>query len=156
EVETSDDVLVDAVDEHVTVVGLDLGRVEDAHAVLILEGAEVAMQIELPVLGEDDAVERPLVALALQELQVRLHGCATVVRALRGGMHVQDHRRPTLRPPVERTQAEGMERTFGSVIPGAASSNPPSTAMPIRTASGAVSTRLVMSRGPSASCTIAR
>src|SRR5205085_9418507 len=94
--------------------------------------------IELPVLGEHDAVERPLVALPLQELQVRLDGRAAVVRQLGVEVQVEDH-----------------GRNLSSVTSEVTSSNTACTGMPIRTASGAHPTTLVMSRGPSSSSTMA-
>ena len=69
EVEARQDVVVHAEDQHVAVVGLDLGGVQDEEAVPVLQLAEVARRVELAVLGEHDAVERPLVALALEQLQ---------------------------------------------------------------------------------------
>ena len=91
EVEAGDDVGVDAVDQHVAVVGLDLGGVEDEDAIPVLERPVVARRIELAVLGEDDAVERALLALALQELQVGFDRRAAVVRELGVEVKVEDH-----------------------------------------------------------------
>src|SRR5689334_12581525 len=139
-VEARDDVAVHAVDEHVAVVGLDLGGVQDEDAVAVLERAVVARGIELTMLREHDAVERTLRALPLEELQVRLDGRTAVVGQLRVEMEVEDH---------------GAGRNLGSVTSGVTSSNTTSTAMPIRTASGAQPTTFVMRRGPSSSSTIA-
>src|SRR5262249_18114016 len=91
EVEAGEDVRVHAVDQDVTVVGLDLGGIQDQQAVAVLQLAEVALQIELAVLGEHDAVERSLGPLALQQLQVRLDRRPAVVRALRVQMQIENH-----------------------------------------------------------------
>jgi hypothetical protein len=140
EVETREDVGVDAVDEDVPVVGLHLGRRQDAEAVGVLQRAIVAHEVELPVLRQHDAVERPLVALPREELQVRLDGRAAVVRQLGVEVQVEDH---------------GTGRNFGSVISGVRSSNTTSTGMPMRTASGGQPTTLDGMRTPSSSSTIA-
>src|SRR5262249_35428896 len=129
-----------SVDQHVTVVGLDLRGVQDEESVPVLQVAEIAPGIELAVLGEHDAVERALVALALQQLQVRLDRRPAVVRAIRVQMQIENHARG-------RTSARS---TWGGRPP-----TPPPPAMPMRTASGAQSTTLVMRRSPSASSTTA-
>ena len=147
EVETREDVLVDAVDEHVTVVGLDLGRVQDEEAIAVFERPVLPPQVELPVLRQHDAVERSFVAFAGEELQVRLDRCAAVVRKLGVEVEIEDHR-----PGEPRLQAG---RNFGKVTSGVTSSKSTSTGMPMRTASGAQSTTFVMSRTPSASSTTA-
>src|SRR5205809_4969192 len=140
EVEAGEDVLVHAVDEHVPVVGLDLGGGEDEEAVAVLQRAVVAARVELAVLGEHDAVERALRALALEELQVRLDGSPAVVGELGVEVQIEDHY---------------TGRNFASVISAVTSSNTTSTAMPTRTASGAQPTTFVIMRTPSSSSTIA-
>src|SRR5262249_41924936 len=128
------------VDQDVTVVGLDLGGIQDQQAVAVLQLAEVALQIELAVLGEHDAVERSLGPLALQQLQVRLDRRPAVIRALRVQMQIENH-------------ATG--RSAAGVTWGGASSNATSTAAPMRAPPGGQPTMVVMMRGPSASSTIA-
>src|SRR5438876_281395 len=140
EVEAGEDVLVPAVDEHVPVVGLDLGGGEDEEAVAVLQRAVVAAGVELAVLGEHDAVERALRALALEELQVRLDGSPAVVGELGVEVQIEDHY---------------TGRNFASVISAVTSSNTTSTAMPTRTASGAQPTTFDIMRTPSSSSTIA-
>src|SRR5262249_14532968 len=134
EVEAGEDVGVDAVDEHVAVVGLDLGRVQDEEAVAVLERAVVAREVELPVLRQNDAVERPLLALPGQDLQVRLDGRAAVVGELGVEMEVEDH----------------PGRNFASVNSGVTSSKTTSTGIPTRTCSGGQPTTFVIRRTPSA------
>ena len=85
EVEPGQDVPIHPVHEDVAVVGLDLGRVEDQEPVLILQRPVIAVQVELAVLGQHDPIERPLLLLALEELQIRLDRRAAVV----GGFGVQ-------------------------------------------------------------------
>ena len=82
-------VVVDAEHEHVAVVGLDLAGLEDQQAVLVLEGAVVALGVELAVLGEHDAVERQL--LAPDPLAVVVDLGPAVVGAHRVGVEVEDH-----------------------------------------------------------------
>src|SRR5262249_22263293 len=91
EVEAREDVRVHAVDEHVAVIRLHLRGGQAEEAIAILELAVVAAGIELPVLRQNDAVERTLVALALQQLQIRLDRRAAVVRELGVQMEVEDH-----------------------------------------------------------------
>jgi hypothetical protein len=91
EVEARQDVRVHAVDQHVPVVGLDLGGVEDEEPMTILELAVVPRQVELAVLREHDAVDRSLGALAQQDLQVRLDGSPAVVRQLGVEMEIENH-----------------------------------------------------------------
>src|SRR5262249_50894552 len=138
EIESGQDGVVDAVDQHVTVVGLDLGGVQDQKPVAVLQVAEVARRIELPVLGEHDAVQRSLVALALEELQVRFPRRPAVVGAVGVQMQIENH-----------VAGGDVGRNLASVTSGVTSSYTTSTGMPIRTASGAHSTTFVMSRGPS-------
>ena len=121
------------------VVRLDLRGVEDQESVPVLERAVVARRIELAVLGEHDAVERPLGALPLEDLQVRFDRRAAVVRELGMEMEVEDH----------------AGRNFGSVASAVTSSNTTVTGMPTRTASPAQPTRFVTSLGPSSSSTMA-
>src|SRR5262249_37897415 len=122
EVEARDDVLVHAVDEDVAVVGLDLGRRRDEEPVAVLQRAIVARRGALPVLGEHDGVERTLVALPLEELQIGLDRGAAVVGELGVEVQIEDH---------------DTGRNFASVTSGVTSSYTTSTGMPIRTASGA-------------------
>src|SRR5438876_1557843 len=105
EIEAGEDVAVDAVDQHVAVVGLHLGGVEDEKAVPVLERPVVARRVELAVLGEHDAVERALGALALEHLQVRLDERAAVVRELGVEMQVEDHALRTARSAAEESRA---------------------------------------------------
>src|SRR5262249_28454316 len=133
EVEARQDVVVDAVDQHVAVVRLDLGGVQDEEPVAILQVAEVAPRIELAMLGQHDAVEWPLVAFALEQLQIRLDRRPAVVRAIRVKMEIENH---------------PAGRNFARVTSGVTSSNTTSTGMPTRTVSGAHSTMFVMMRGP--------
>ena len=83
EVEALEHGVVDAVDEHVAVVGLDLRSLEDADAVLVLEVAVVAVGVELAVLGQHQTVDRQHVLLLEQPLQVADHGGAAVFGLLR-------------------------------------------------------------------------
>src|SRR5438132_443108 len=85
------------------------------------------------------AVERPLGALPLEDLQVRFDRRAAVVRELGVEMEVEDH----------------AGRNFGSVASAVTSSNTTVTGMPTRTASPAQPTRFVTSLGPSSSSTMA-
>src|SRR5204862_127225 len=66
---------------------LELGRADanEAHQVRVAAG------VELAVLGEHDAVERALRALALEELEVCLDRSPAVVGELRVEVQVEDH-----------------------------------------------------------------
>src|SRR5581483_2330877 len=60
EIESPEDVIVDAVHQHVAVVGFDLRSAQHHDAVLVFEMAIVGGAIELAMLRKDDSVERAL------------------------------------------------------------------------------------------------
>ena len=91
EIEAARDVRIDAEDEDVAVLALHLGAAQDAQAVLVLERAVVRLEVELAMLGEDEAVERALGPLALQDLQVGLDRGAAVVGELGVDMQIENH-----------------------------------------------------------------
>ena len=70
----------DVVNQHVPEAGVQLGTLEDEDTVLVGELGVVDVEVELTVLGEDDAVDGvALLAVHLDELEVLLNGGAGVV-----------------------------------------------------------------------------
>src|ERR1039457_7548064 len=60
EIETVRHFIGDAEDQHVAVIGLDLGRLQYPHAEFIFERTIIGVAVPLAMLGEYDSVDRHL------------------------------------------------------------------------------------------------
>ena len=142
EVESGAKIVVDAVDQDVPVLRLDLARLQDQQPELIFEQAIVGHVVELPMFGENEAVERQ--RFSLDPLTVVLDLGAAIVRRDRMGVQIEDHVGTNLGTP-------SMSPLWASSV-GTKSTR---TDIPIETLSGSQPTMLVSSCGPSSSCTYA-
>ena len=85
-----EDLVVDAIDQHVAVVSLNLRGLEEQQAVLVFQLVIVGGGVKLPVLGEHQPLDGTLVTLAGQPFEIRLDRGAAIVRRFRVEVKVQN------------------------------------------------------------------
>src|ERR1700683_1953933 len=90
EVESLRHFIGDAEDQHVAVIGLDLGRLQYPHAELIFERAIIGIAVPLAMLGEYDSIDRHLSAPHFDPVEVGLYRCAAVFGGFTMRMQIKD------------------------------------------------------------------